>query len=78
MTSHSAELLDSPSLSIESLFAVEAKAGVTTVAPLSEETKSILRDRLYTAGEFLRMNQLEHDTSSIIRPEQLKLFDDAP
>lgn len=78
VTSHSAELLDSPSLSIESLFAVEAKLGVTTVAPLSEETKSILRDRLYTAGELLRMNQLEQDTSSIIRPEQLKLFDDAP
>ncbi len=76
VTSHSAELLDSPSLAIDSLFAVESKLGVTTVAPLSEETKSILRDRLYTAGELLRMNQLEQDAASLNLAGQLRLFDD--
>jgi predicted ATPase len=78
VTSHSAELLDSSDISVDSLFAVEANLGTTSLAPLNETTRSILRDRLYTAGELLRNNQLAQDSSKIARPEQLRLFDDAP
>ncbi len=78
VTSHSAELLDSSDISIDSLFAVEAHLGTTTLAPLNEVTRSILRDRLYTAGELLRTNQLGQDATKIVRSEQLRLFDDAP
>lgn len=78
ITSHSAELLDSADVPPESLFAVEATLGNTVLAPLSEATRSTLRDRLYTAGELLRANQLEPDPSQTTDPEQLKLFPDEP
>ena len=58
VTSHSPDLLDNPQLDTDSILAVVADAGTTTIGQLDEAGKSALRDRLYTAGELLRLNQL--------------------
>lgn len=77
VTSHSPDLLDTPSIDNESLLAVEMVDGATRIARVNESGRSALRDRLYTAGELLRTNQLLPDPQEIPDPEgrQLKLFD---
>lgn len=77
VTSHSPDLLDDDKLDIDSIFAVSADAGVTKVGPLDDAGRSALRDRLYTVGELLRLNQLAPDPKAIPEPSstQLKLLD---
>ncbi len=77
VTSHSPDLLDDAKLSTDSILAVNAEEGSTRIAPLDEAGRSALRDRLYTAGELLRMNQLRPDVdASVRRPaRQYALFD---
>lgn len=77
ITSHSPELLDRKDLDDDAILAVVADEGVTAIGPLGDVGRSALKDRLFTAGELLRMGRLEPDdearrTSS---QEQLKLFD---
>ncbi|MGH8981367.1 MAG: AAA family ATPase [Acidimicrobiales bacterium] len=77
MTSHSPELLDRDDLDDQVILAVEADQGVTTIGALSEVGRQAVRDRLFTPGELLRMNQLEpsDDDRRISRAENLKLFE---
>ncbi|MYA63462.1 MAG: AAA family ATPase [Gemmatimonadetes bacterium] len=76
VTSHSADLLDSNRISDESILAVMAEQGETRVGPVDEVGRSVLRDRLYTAGELLRMNQLDPDpVLSQLQLDQTDLFD---
>ncbi len=77
VTSHSPDLLDDERLDIESILAVVAEEGATTIGPLDEAGRSALRDRLYTAGELLRLNQLVPDPkmSAESSTSQLRLFD---
>ncbi len=58
VTSHSPELLDNHKVASESILAVVADHGLTRIGPLDEVGASALRDRLYTPGELLRLNQL--------------------
>jgi hypothetical protein len=58
ITSHSPDLLDNDRIDPESLLAVVADKGVTTIASIDDAGRSALRDHLYTAGELLRLNQL--------------------
>jgi len=58
VTSHSADLLDDPDLDGSQILAVANEDGNTILAPLSEGTRSTLRDKLFTVGELLRQNQL--------------------
>jgi predicted ATPase len=74
VTSHSPELLDDNRIASESILAVLADEGITKVGPLDEVGKSALRDRLYTPGELLRMNQLVPDLEKL-GSGQLNLFD---
>ena len=75
VTSHSADLLDDRQISDDSILAVVARRGETRIGPVDEATRTSLRDQLYTAGELLRMNQLEPDPSIFdLKPEQLDLF----
>ena len=48
------------------------------IAPLDEAGRSAIKDRLYTAGELLRLNQIEPDEEAVakILPYQLDLFAD--
>lgn len=78
VTSHSPDLLDDEDLDTESILAVVSNSGVTEIGPLDETGKSALRDRLYTAGELLRLNQLIPERPEATRlPEgQKPLFED--
>ncbi len=78
VTSHSPDLLDDEDIETDSILAVVSNSGVTEIGPLDETGKSALRDRLYTAGELLRLNQLIPEKSESDRsPEsQAALFGD--
>ena len=65
VTSHSPDLLDDKDLDPGSILAVEARDGTTIIAGIDEAGKSALRDRLYTTGELLRLNQLQPDSVSV-------------
>ena len=77
VTSHSGDLLDNGELDPASILAVYAEQGSTHIAPLDAAGRTALRDRLYTPGELLRMDQLRPDPESA--PDkvdrQLELFD---
>lgn len=70
-TSHSPDLLDSPTLRPEDLLAVRADAGTTLVAAPDQASAQAIRDSLYTPGELLRVDQLQPEASS---PAQLEIF----
>jgi predicted ATPase len=74
VTSHSPDLLDDNGLDTSMILAVHADQGRTVIAPVDKTGKSALRDRLYTAGELLRLNQLRPAPSGAIA-EQQRLFD---
>ena len=61
ITTHSPELLDDKHLDVNSILAVEAHDGDTVIAPVDEASRSVVQDRLFTAGELLRSNQLQPD-----------------
>jgi len=65
ITSHSPDLLDDKDLDIESILAVEAPDGITVIANVDEAGRSPVRDPLYTAGELLRLNQLQSGLAAI-------------
>ena len=78
VTSHSPDLLDDKDVLDESILAVVNRNGETRIAPLDEAGRSAIRDRLYTAGELLRLNQIEPDEEAVakIPSSQLELFAD--
>ena len=78
ITSHSPDLLDAKGLNTESILAVEAQDGNTVIAQVGTASKSVLRSKLFTTGELLRLNQLRPDAASAVRTvdtSQLQLFD---
>lgn len=76
VTSHSPELLDDPTIPEESILAVVAEDGETKIGTVDEAARSALRDRLYTAGELMRGDQLRPDASAVAKARQLQLFAD--
>ena len=66
-TSHSPELLDTGDLGPANIVAVRARDGVTTIAPVDAVTAAMLDDRTYTAGELLRVDQLQ--PSAVEQPD---------
>ena len=76
VTSHSPDLLDDKDVDARSILAVVAERGETIIGPLDSVGRDVLLQRLYTAGELLRMNQLtpEPPKSSSARTNTL-LFD---
>ena len=56
--------------------AVLSEDGQTRIGPLNEADRSLLRDRLFTAGELLKQGQLTPDLEAIRQTpsEQLELF----
>ena len=83
VTSHSPDLLDNHDIPDESILAVVADYGETSFGPrktkigsIDHAGRSVLRDRLFTAGELLRMDQLRPDPAlSNLEPSRLRLFD---
>jgi len=76
VTSHSPDLLDGKDVSDDHILAVVNQNGETVIGPLDQAGKTAIRERLYTAGELLRLNQLEMDCASMGRlsPTQMDLF----
>jgi len=70
VTSHSPDLLDTEDLDPDSLLIVDAQEGKTTIGPADDASKSAMMDRLYTAGELLKLEQLKP------QPKPLEPFDD--
>jgi len=77
-TSHSPDLLDDKSITESEILVVMNQAGESRIAPLAEAQRSAIRDRLYTVGEMLRMDQLAPDPAFLqpSRTLQLDLFDE--
>ena len=77
ITTHSPDLLDDKHLDVDSILAVEAHDGNTVIAPVDEASRSVVQDRLFTAGELLRSNQLQPDPAAFpaAKEKQLSLFD---
>ena len=77
ITTHSPELLDDKHLDVNSILAVEAHNGDTVIAPVDEASRSVVQDRLFTAGELLRSNQLQPDPAALpaAKEKQLSLLD---
>ena len=63
VSSHSADLLDTDTISDTSILAVLSEHAETKIGPLDEAGRSSLRDHLFTAGELLRIDQLRPDPS---------------
>ena len=79
VTSHSPDLLEDKHLDVDSILAVEAYDGNTVIAPVDEISRSVVRDKLFTIGELLRIDQLQPDPNQIplvnrAKVEQLDLF----
>ena len=77
VTSHSPDLLDDKDVTDDSILVVVSRNGETVIGPMDDAGRSAIRDRLYTAGQLLRLNQLEPDltpsTPAAIAP---RLFSD--
>jgi predicted ATPase len=74
VTSHSPDLLDDQRITDSELRAVVGEGNETLVGPLDARGRQILRDRLSTPGELLRMGHLLPDADAS-RPKQGSLFD---
>lgn len=77
VTSHSPDLLDNEDISDDSLIACDNYDGLTHIGALDRAGRKLIRDRLFTAGELLRQNQLAPDEDAITdvqHERQLGLF----
>ena len=77
VTTHSPDLLDDKHLDVELILAVEAHDGDTVIARVDDASRSVVQDRLFTAGELLRSNQLQPDPAAFpaAKRKHLSLFD---
>ncbi len=79
VTTHSPDILDAKDLSDDQIRVVTQRRGRTIVAPLSKASRQAIRDRLYTPGELLRINELDDDADqAVAAAEGLDLFPPLP
>jgi predicted ATPase len=76
VTSHSPDLLDDDDIEADSILAVTFQNGESKIAPMDDAGRSALRDRLCTAGDLLRQDQLRPrtDPPGDEPPAQISLF----
>jgi len=72
VTSHSPDLLDHEGVSPAMIRPVLLEDGRTVVGPLSGPKSKLLSDHLSTAGELLRLDQLEPDADDILRQSEAR------
>jgi len=80
VTSHSPDLLDDKDISPELILGVTSVNGETRIGSLDEAGRTAIRDRLFTAGELLRQNQLvpEAESKATLEKGQGDLFRESP
>jgi predicted ATPase len=61
VTSHSPDLLDDGDIPIDAILSVVSVGGETQIAPLDAASREAIRKQLFSAGELLRLNQIEPD-----------------
>ncbi len=75
ITTHSPDILESKDLPDENIRVVTKEEGRTVIAPVSESSRAAIRERLYTAGELLRNDELSPDIDQAnVLAGQLNLF----
>jgi predicted ATPase len=76
VTTHSPEILDHPEIVADQILAVEVRDGTTIVGPVNLISREVMRGRLYSAGDLLRLDQLSpSDEAVAASSRQLRLFD---
>lgn len=79
ITTHSPDILDSKELREEQIRVVVQRHGRSIVAPLGHASRQAVRERLYTFGELLRLNELDEDIEAAEKSaEGLDLFGFGP
>jgi predicted ATPase len=71
LTSHSAEMLDNPTIKPENVRVVQLIDGKTVIGPVDEASVEIVKRRLNTLGGLERENQLEPDLDDLDRQRDL-------
>ena len=76
ITTHSPDLLDQGHVDPDQILAVEAVDGATAIGPIEDAMRQTIRDKLYTAGEVLRLEQMV-PAESVRRAarQQLRILD---
>lgn len=75
ITTHSPDVLDNRKILDEELRIVSSERGRTTISTAAATSREVIRERLYTAGELLRMGQLQPDVEQAAQQsKRLSLF----
>ncbi len=75
LTTHSPDILDNKELNDEQIRFVLSDKGKTIICPVAQETRDAIREKLYTPGELLRIDEILPDTKAVeIAEKQLNLF----
>ncbi|MDY3556109.1 AAA family ATPase [Gemmata sp. JC717] len=72
LTTHSAEMLDNPTIQPENIRVVQMIDGRTVIAPVDAASVEIVKRRLNTLGGLERDNLLEADPDDVERQQQLE------
>jgi predicted ATPase len=79
IATHSPEILDLKSLKEDQIRIVEMVSGKTIISAIGPQTKGIIRDRLFTAGELLSSNELRREDGVLdSREPELDIFKTEP
>ena len=73
LTTHSAEMLDNPTIKPANVRVVQMIDGQTVIAPVDEASVEIVKKKLNTLGGLERENQLEPDSADLERQRKLSL-----
>ena len=73
LASHSPDLLDGKDIPADSILAVSAAEGRTFIGPVNTAGRAVLRKRLRTPGERLRIAQMEPDFTQVPNPSELPM-----
>jgi|SRR6185295_318675 len=77
ITTHSADILDEKEVSDDQLRVVTMENGRTIIAPVSRASRQAIRERLYTFGELLRIDELGQDIEAAqTAAKRLDLFNE--
>lgn len=74
VTSHSPELLDDIAIGDDQILAVVSQAGETKLAKIDPASRDAIRNHLFSAGELLKLGQLQPDPD-VIREQSSKQSD---
>jgi predicted ATPase len=66
VTTHSPDIIDSKDVTDEQIRIVGMKDGRTFISSVSKSGRAAIRDRLYTPGELLRMDELRADEEKAV------------